>query len=146
MQKQTERGITVNVPKGWSRSEGASYVDFTDPRDAERKVRLLKEASTSTSAQKFLTAGPESGQKSNRFSNCPSPYNRVDLKDVSIGGKPGAVLEYTCGGEAWHVMWGAIVENGSAYEFYVRSVGSRWAETKPIFDEMVNSFSVATAG
>ncbi len=145
MQPVTERNVTVDVPKGWIRKESGSYVDFTDPNDSGRKVRILKESTKATSPTKFL-AGAEGNQKSNTFGSCPSPYNRIGLTDATLGGQPGAVWEFTCGAGERHVIWGAVVQNGSAYEFFVHSAEARFPGTKAIFDDMAKSFSVVGNG
>ena len=132
-----DRGIVVNVPKGWRQSGANSYVDFIDPDDA-RKVRINIEK-TSASARRFLTTA-ESGLKNP--SRCPAPYRRVALRDAELAGHEGAELEYTCGNgeEMRHGIWRAIIVDGKAYHFYLTVPDSRFEESKVIYDEMVRSF------
>lgn len=133
------RGITLNVPKDWTRSGASSYVDFTDPT-GKRKIRINVENASGT-AQKFLQ-GAEAGLKSP--SRCPSPYQRVDLREVDLAGQPAAELEYTCGrnDDMRHGLWRAVIRDGKAYHFYLTVPDSSFAENRVIYDEMVRSFQL----
>ena len=141
-QTYAERGITVNVPKDWTRNESGVWVDYVDPDDKQRKVRILVESSRAT-PEKFLTVAEDGLEK--RSTSCPKPYDRVGLETRTIAGRDGAVLEYTCGTgpDARHGMWGAVIENGKAYSFYLTTKDSRFAESKPIFDEMIKTYNVS---
>jgi hypothetical protein len=132
-----KRGLTIDVPEGWTKSATSTYVDFLDPAGG-RKIRINVESAGST-AQKFFQ-NAESGLR--RPSICPQPYKRVALTDATLGGLPGAELEYTCGsgdGER-HGIWGAVVKDGKAYHFYLTVPDSQFAQSKIIFDEMARSF------
>jgi hypothetical protein len=137
------RGITANVPAGWIRSTGGSYIDFTDPdkSQGERKIRFNVEAAGST-ATRFLQAA-ENGLKK----NCTKPYTRVALNDtnITLAGHPGAELEYTCGsGDSMrHGLWRAVVIDGKAYHFYLTVPESRMDDSKIIYQELVESFTLA---
>lgn len=141
-QTYDERGINVDVPEGWSRKASGVWVDFIDPRDKLRKVRILVEASKAT-PEKFLSVA-ENGLQT-RSTSCPKPYARVGLTQQSISGRDGAVLEYTCGSgpEARHGMWGAVIENGKAYSFYLTTTEAKFAESKPIFEEMAKTYKLS---
>jgi serine/threonine protein kinase len=141
-QTYAERGITVNVPKGWARNASGVWVDYVDPDDKQRKVRLLVESSKAT-PQKFLTVAEDGLRK--RSTSCPKPYDRVGLESKTIAGREGAVLEYTCGTgpDARHGMWGAVIEDGKAYSFYLTTKESRFADSKPIFDEMASTYALS---
>jgi hypothetical protein len=142
-QTYDDRGINVNVPKGWKRtSSGGVWVDYVDPDDKLRKVRILVESSKST-PEKFL--GVAENTLKTKSTNCPKPFERVSLEPRTIGGLEGAVLEYTCGTgpDARHGMWGAVVQDGKAYSFFLTTKESKFAESKPIFEEMATSYSLA---
>jgi hypothetical protein len=133
------RGVMMNVPKGWTKAEANSYVDFTDPEANEvRKIRINVEDYSGT-AQKYLE-GAENGLENP--SRCPAPYQRVALREADLDGRPGAELEYTCGegAEMRHGIWRAIVVDGKAYHFYLTVPDSQFGDSKVIFDEMVRSF------
>jgi hypothetical protein len=136
-QEYRERGIAVNVPKAWTRSGAGSYVDFTDPASA-RWIRINIEPTSATALQFLRNA--ETGLRNP--SRCPAPFAEIGLREATLGGQPGAELEYTCGtAEAMrHGIWRAVVMNGSAYHFYLTVPDARFAESKIIFDEMVRSF------
>ncbi|HEU4347881.1 MAG TPA: serine/threonine-protein kinase [Actinoplanes sp.] len=140
-QAYDDRGITVNVPDGWTRNASGVWVDYLDPDDKQRKVRILVESSKAT-PEKFLGVA-EHGLK-NRSASCPEPYRQVGLNPLTIAGREGAVLEYTCGTgpDARHGMWGAVIENGKAYSFYLTTRESRFADSRPIFDEMAESYTL----
>jgi len=138
VQEFRERGIAVNVPKDWERSDNGSYVNFTDPAGG-RKIRINIEAASGTAQRFFQTA--ETGLK--KPSICPSPYKRVALVDAKLAGKDGAQLEYTCGsGNGMrHGIWRAVVVDGKAYHFYLTVPDPQFADSKIIFDEMTRSFA-----
>ncbi|HEX8630725.1 MAG TPA: serine/threonine-protein kinase, partial [Catenuloplanes sp.] len=87
-QQFAERGVTVNVPDGWEKSttKNANWVDFIDPKDNGRKVRILVESSSAEPAR-FMEIAENTLRKSKA---CPKPYQRVDLRDAQVGGRPSA--------------------------------------------------------
>src|SRR5262249_48167459 len=91
-----ERGFTINIPADWTRSgSGKSYFDFTDPQDNGRRIRVNVESAGST-PKAFLQV--VAGVLSKDPRKCPAPYATVNLRsDVTLGGRPAAELEYTCG-------------------------------------------------
>jgi serine/threonine protein kinase len=135
-----KRGISVNVPKGWTKSAGSSFVDFRDPNNSTRWIRINVEPAGGD-AQRFFESA-ESGLRNPSI--CKQPYERVALTEATLGGKPGAELEYTCGsGDGKrHGIWGAVVQDGKAYHFYLTALDSEFAASKVIFDEMVRSFQL----
>jgi hypothetical protein len=136
-QEYRDRGIAVNVPKAWARSGSGSYVDFTDPASA-RWIRVNIEQ-TGATAMQFLKNAETGLQNPSR---CPAPFTEVGLREATLGGQPGAELEYTCGtaDAKRHGIWRAVVVNATAYHFYLTVPDARFAESKIIFDEMVRSF------
>jgi eukaryotic-like serine/threonine-protein kinase len=141
-QDYNDRGISVKVPKDWKRAASGSWVDYYDPKDTKRKVRILVEKSSGTPTS-FLGIA-ENGLKT-KSTNCPKPYARVSLNPQPIAGQDGAVLEYTCGtGEsARHGLWGAVINDGHAYSFYLTTKESQFAASKPIFDEMIKTYALS---
>jgi hypothetical protein len=141
-QAYSDKGVSVRVPKTWKRSDGGSYVDYTDPGDGKRKVRILVE-NGSGSPDNFLKVA-ESRLKT-KSTNCPHPYARVSLTSTTIAGHDGAVLEYTCGsGEAArHGLWGALLTGGHAYSFFMTSTEDQFKSSKPIFNEMLSSYKLS---
>jgi eukaryotic-like serine/threonine-protein kinase len=141
-QTYEDRGINVKVPDGWTRNASGVWVDYVDPDNKLRKVRILVESSKAT-PEKFLGVA-ESGLKKNT-SSCPKPYTRVNLTPQQIAGRDGAVLEYTCGEgpQGRHGLWGAVIENGKAYSFYMTTTEETFADSKPIFDEMAKTYALS---
>jgi eukaryotic-like serine/threonine-protein kinase len=142
-QRHAERGVTVNVPKGWKKSGGSGvFIDYTDPADKGRRVRILVETSRAEPVRFLQSAG--SRLRDNVSKNCARPYAEVGLTEVEVAGKPAAELEYTCGSgsEMRHGVWRAIVEGGKAYSFYLTTPESKFADSKQIFDEMVRTFQL----
>ncbi|OJF09480.1 serine/threonine-protein kinase [Couchioplanes caeruleus] len=131
------RGTSVSVPKGWEKRSATSYVDYVD-KGADRRVRLLVESGNGT-AQGFLKIAENNLKR--KGSSCPKPYTQVSLTDQTIAGQPGAVLEYTCSDER-HGLWGAVMRDGKAYSFYLTSTEEQFAESRPIFDELVRTFAL----
>ncbi|MEH0935219.1 serine/threonine-protein kinase [Micromonospora psammae] len=145
MQEHNARGVRVNVPKGWKKATGGSYVDYVDPDDEGRKVRILAERWGGTptrwaeTAQNFLRT---------RSTTCTKPYQQVAMGEQEVAGKPGVQFEYTCGeGDGMrHGVWRGVLNDGKMYSFYLSSTDAKFAESKPIFDEMVKSFQLTAAG
>jgi serine/threonine protein kinase len=142
-QEYSDRGLSVRVPKGWTRKSGGVWVDYVDPKDKLRKVRILVE-SAKTTPDKFLGDGAENTLRT-RSTNCPKPYKRVSLDPTTIAGQDGAVLEYTCGSgpEGRHGKWGAVIQGGKAYSFVLTTTEEKFADSAPIFDEMLRSYVLA---
>ncbi|MFC0528122.1 protein kinase domain-containing protein [Phytohabitans kaempferiae] len=143
-QQHAERGVAVNVPKGWAKSgkDDQVFIDYTDPDDRGRRVRILVENSRAEPVQFLQAAGNR--LRDNVSKNCARPYAELGLTEVEVGGKPAAELEYTCGeGDSMrHGVWRAIVEDGKAYSFYLTTPESKFADSKAIFDEMVRTFEL----
>jgi hypothetical protein len=145
IQVYNDRGINVHVPKGWDRKapKDGVWVDYVDPDDSKRKVRILVEPSNGTPTS-FLGVAENTLRKS---ANCPDPYHKLGLVKTTIAGRDAGVLEYTCGNgaSARHGMWGAVVSGGKAYSFYLTTKDSQFADSKAIFDEMAKSFDLRAA-
>jgi serine/threonine protein kinase len=133
--------VSVQVPKGWTRAAGKTYVDYTDPADAQRKVRVLVEPG-SIAPRKFAeTTAPTTLKKSK---NCPAPFHELGVTDVDVSGHPGAQFEYTCGsGDATrHGIWRMTTVGKKMYSFYLTTKDSEFAADKKYFDAMVNSYKL----
>jgi eukaryotic-like serine/threonine-protein kinase len=141
-QQHAERGVSVKVPKGWKKSNGTLFIDYTDPADKGRRVRILIESSKSEPVKFLQSAGNR--LRDNVAKNCARPYSQLGLGEVEVAGKPAAELEYTCGsdGDMRHGVWRAVVEGGKAYSFYLTTPEDKFAESKQIFDEMVRTFQL----
>ncbi|MEU8259009.1 protein kinase [Micromonospora sp. NPDC048999] len=144
MQEQTVKGITVQVPKGWQRQTGGVYVDFVDPEDGGRKVRVLAEKWGSSSISWAEFASRSLRKKAAESKTCPKPYTELSVSEQELAGEPAGELEYTCGeGDSMrHGVWRGVVKDGKVYSFYLTSTDARFAESKPIFDSMVRSFQL----
>jgi eukaryotic-like serine/threonine-protein kinase len=146
-QSYADRGLSVNVPDGWTKTGEGVWVDYTDPADSGRRVRILVEnAGPSTQPMSFLRAAGD--RLSGNRGSCKEPYRELGLVETEVAGRPSAELEYTCGNdqERRHGIWRAVVANGKAYSFFLTTPDARFDESKPIFDEMVRSFELTEAG
>jgi hypothetical protein len=144
---QDSRKFTMNIPAGWTQS-GSSYIDFTDPKDGGRRMRINVEPAGGSNAD-FLSAVERQQQSDPR--RCATPYDRVALRqgqDVTLGGHPAGELEYRCGSGAdlRHIIWRATVVNKQAYEFYLSVPDDQFAASKPIYDEAVRSYTLNITG
>ncbi|MEU8044594.1 protein kinase [Micromonospora echinofusca] len=145
MKEHSARGVSVMVPKDWERTTGGLYIDYIDPEDDGRKVRILNEKFGGSSMRWAEVA--ENVLKSPK-SSCTKPYNRISITEQELAGMPAAQLEYTCGeGDSMrHGLWRGVVRDGRVYSFYLTSTDAKFAESKPIFDEMVKTFQLAIPG
>ncbi|MFG1937283.1 MULTISPECIES: serine/threonine-protein kinase [Micromonospora] len=147
MQERTVKGVTIQVPKGWQQQTGGLYVDYVDPDDEGRKVRVIAEkwGGTSISWAEFASRNLKS--KTANSKTCPAPYTELSVSEQPLAGQTAGQLEYTCGeGEAMrHGIWRGLVKDGKVYSFYLSTTDARFAESKPIFDAMVDSFQLTAA-
>ncbi|WP_433531441.1 serine/threonine-protein kinase [Micromonospora sp. CA-263727] len=147
MQEHSARGIQVLVPKGWKRTapSGAVYIDYTDPEDNGRRVRILNERYSGSSTR--WAQGAENRLKTTSTS-CVRPYTQISMAEKELAGKPSAEFEYTCGeGESMrHGVWHGVAHDGRIYSFYLTSNDAQFEESKPIYEEMVKSFQLTSAG
>ncbi|MBQ1052396.1 protein kinase [Micromonospora sp. C51] len=147
MQEHSARGIQMLVPEGWKRAApaGGVYIDYTDPEDSGRRVRILNEEWNGTSARWAEVA--ENGLKT-RSKSCAKPYTQVAMAEKELAGKPSAEFEYTCGegDEMRHGIWHGVAHDGRLYSFYLTSTDARFEESKPIYAEMLKSFQLTSAG
>lgn len=144
--EHSARGVQVLVPRGWEEKVGGLYTDYVDPEDSGRRVRVITEKWTSTSARWVQIA--ENGLKT-RSTSCVKPYRQIAMDiDKELAGKPAAEFEYTCGEgpEMRHGIWRGVAHEGQSYSFYLTVTDARFEESRPIFDEMVKSFQLTTAG
>jgi serine/threonine protein kinase len=138
------RGFVVNIPKDWTQRKPAngSYIDYLDPQDNNRRIRLNIENTSGTPAS---FANVAEGFLKNNTGSCESPYTRVGLRDsadIKLSGQTAAELEYTCGsgGTARHGIWRFTVQNGKVFHFFLTVPEGKFADSKPIYDEMVRSY------
>ncbi|MEH1097566.1 serine/threonine-protein kinase [Micromonospora sp. CPCC 205561] len=145
MKEHAGKGVRVMVPQGWELKSAGNWVDYVDPEDEGRKVRILVEDFRTTSRRWAEVA--EDGLKT-RSKSCVKPYAQVAMNEMEWVGKPAAEFEYTCGDgeEKRHGVWRGVVHEGKAYSFYLTSTDAKFAESRPIFDEMVRSFQLTDAG
>jgi serine/threonine protein kinase len=138
------RGFVVNVPKDWTQRKPASgsYIDYLDPADNNRRIRFNIEATSGTPAS---FASVAEGYLKNNSGSCEAPYARVGLRegaDVRLAGQNAAELEYKCGNGATarHGIWRFTVQGGKVYHFFLTVPDGKFADSKPIYDEMVRSY------
>ncbi|MFI1991208.1 protein kinase [Actinoplanes sp. NPDC020271] len=137
------KAISVKVPAGWTRTVGGTtYVDYVDPADKLRKVRVLAEPGKAT-PEKFVTSIAPAGLK--KSSNCPAPFKSVGTNtEVQVAGRAAAELEYTCGtGDAMrHGIWRMTQVDGTMYSFFLTAPDAEFADSKKYFDAMAESFQL----
>jgi eukaryotic-like serine/threonine-protein kinase len=146
-QKYTDKAsrFTLNVPASWKQAVTSNYVDFTDPEDSGRRLRVNVERS-GDSAEDFLVSAENQLKK--KTTSCAAPYTRVGLKtDVTLDGRPAAELEYECGsGDSMrHGIWRATIQDKQAFEFFLTVPDSQFAASKAIYDEAVRTYHLTTS-
>jgi hypothetical protein len=141
--RDTGRNFAVNVPQTWTKgSGGQNYVDFTDPDDKSRRLRIIVEQPITLTPHRYLEVAEGRLKDPGTSTTCAQPYQQIAFRDVQLANQPAAELEYTCGqgDQTRHGIWRAIVVGGKGYGFFVSVPDSRFDEDKVIFDEMVRSF------
>ncbi|MGN9774346.1 protein kinase domain-containing protein [Micromonospora sp. H33] len=145
MKEHSAKGVRVMVPQGWQRRSAGDWVDYVDPEDDGRKVRILVEKFSTSSIRWAEVA--EEGLRT-RSKSCVAPYAQISMTELDWVGRQAAEFEYTCGeGDTKrHGKWRGVVHDGKAYSFYLTSTDAKFEESRPIFDAMANSFQLTTAG
>ncbi len=138
-QKYTDKGISVSVPQAWTSSQGSTYVDYVEPGDSGRRLRINVENAGTQDAHQAAVAASHG---LNNPARCRTPYREVAIKDVQQAGRPAAELEYTCGDgpDMRHGIWRFVVAGGKSYNFFLSVPDGKFKESKVIYDEMVRSF------
>ncbi|SCL18860.1 Serine/threonine protein kinase [Micromonospora rhizosphaerae] len=144
MQEHSAKGVTIQVPKGWERKSAGNWVDYIDPEDSGRKVRILAEPWSGSSERWAESA---SKNLKDRSKSCAEPYNQLSTSQPELAGEPAAEFEYTCGeGDTMrHGVWRGVAHDGKIYSFYLTSTDAKFGDSKPIFDAMVKSFQFTAA-
>jgi hypothetical protein len=139
-----QRGFVVNVPKGWiKKPSSGSFIDYVDPANEERRIRLNIEPAGGSAASFAQVA---EGYLRDHPGVCAAPYDRVALREkLQLGGREAAELEYTCGDGSGgrHGIWRVAVLNGKAYHFFLTVPSSQFDTSRTIYDEMVRSYRFA---
>ncbi|WP_045740029.1 MULTISPECIES: protein kinase [Actinoplanes] len=133
--------VTVKVPAGWTRGTGGSYVDYIDPEDNKTKVRILIESGKISPTRFVSETAPGTLKKSK---NCPTPFKSLGTEEVDVSGNAGAQFEYTCGegADMRHGIWRMTTVGGKMYSFFLTTLDSDFADKKPYFDAMAESFQL----
>ncbi|MEU4687430.1 protein kinase [Actinoplanes sp. NPDC023714] len=133
--------INVQVPAGWTRSSGQTYVDYINPDNNAVKVRVLLEKG-SISPNRFVNETAPGTLKKSK--NCPKPYTQGETIEVEMAGTKAAQFEYTCGeGDAMrHGIWRMTTVGNRMYSFYLTTPEANFAESKKYFDKMAETFQI----
>ena len=136
------KGAAVNVPAGWLQSppKSGDYMDFVDPQNADRWVRVNIEKTNLADGRAVLEAAARRFQSPN--GGCPG-YQHVQITDAKLAGLKGASFEYTCAPPnkaLRHGRWTAIVANGETYQVTLSVPANDFNASKVIDDEMARSF------
>ncbi|GAA1806132.1 protein kinase [Planosporangium flavigriseum] len=136
------KGVVVNVPQGWRQSppKTGGYMDFVDPANTERWVRINVEKTSQPTGRAVLEAAARRFQAPS--GGCPG-YQQVQFGDTKLAGVDGAAFEYTCappGKPLRHGRWTAIVVNGLTYQVTLSVPEADFGTSKSINDEMTRSF------
>jgi len=143
-QRHTERGVTVNVPKGWKKvaPRNATYLDYVDPADKGKWIRL--NITNDKDASSLLAAAGRRLEESK--GSCSGSYEQIALQEAEMAGVTGAELEYKCVGadnRLRHGIWRVAVVDGKAYHAYLSVWDDEFEASKPYYDELVRSYKVA---
>jgi serine/threonine protein kinase len=139
---QGDSTVSAQVPKGWTRSVGQTYVDYVDPGNKLQKVRILVEKGSIEPRRFADTTAPATLRKSK---NCPAPFTHLGTTtDVQVSGHAAAQFEYTCGSgdSKRHGIWRMTTVNGKMYSFFLTTQESLFADSKKYFDAMATSFQI----
>ncbi|MFC7527948.1 protein kinase [Actinoplanes sp. GCM10030250] len=133
--------VSVKVPAGWTRTAGGVYVDYIDPDNSLRKVRVLVEKGK-ISPTRFVSETAPAGLK--KAKSCPAPFKSIATEEVEVSGNPGAQLEYTCGSgdDMRHGIWRMTTVNNKMYSFFLSTPDGEFEESRKYFDAMANSFQL----
>jgi hypothetical protein len=136
-QEFRERGIALNIPAGWERTDTDASADYHDPTST-RWIRITIEPTDTTAM--LLLQGAQVRLQDPEV--CPPPFAPLRLVEASLAGLVGAELEYICGegDTARHGIWRAVVRDGVAYHLFLTTDDADFAASRVIYEEMVHSF------
>jgi hypothetical protein len=145
-QRHAERGVTVNVPKGWKKvvPKNATYLDYVDPDDKGRWIRL--NITNEKDASSLLAAAGRRLKESK--GSCTGGYEELALADADMAGVTGAELEYRCTGSGdrlRHGIWRVAIVDGKAYHAYLSVWEDDFAASRQYYDELVRSYEVTAS-
>ncbi len=139
---QDTRGFSVQVPRGWKKQKGQTYVDFQDPA-AARKVRLLVEDAHSGGVKAHLEAA-EKRQEGQRRQGAISAFRTLRLEKTGVALDGGETWEwewtFTKDGEERRILWRSTVRNGKTYTVFLGAPADRFDPNRPLFDEITRTF------
>ncbi|MBB5870399.1 hypothetical protein F4553_003778 [Allocatelliglobosispora scoriae] len=138
------KGIQVVFPTGWKRTVNNDYVQYDDPANSGRWIRLL--VNNGKDAQKTLNSADSQLKKR----GCESEYEKVEIRDAQLAGRPGKELEYLCTPEAKndvepiarHGLWRAVVVEGKVYQLYLSTTEADFTLAKPVFETVSGTYQV----
>jgi hypothetical protein len=133
-------GAAVNVPQDWKKQPAkGTYVDFRDPQDEARWVRVDTYRADGT-GNALLNGFDKRGRAGNI---CPG-YELVGRPEVTLSGQAGSELEYRCHPDSGdrHGIVAAVIIDSRAFVLTMSVPEERFDESRPVFDEMVRSFTV----
>jgi serine/threonine protein kinase len=138
MDQVTERGMRLEVPKGWKVSKTGGYTDYTDPADNVTRIRVLNEPASTAMA---LVKSADRRFSTNK-SVC-AEYQKVgDFTEIKLAGLTGAQLEYFCtppnSAVRRHSILRTVVVDKTAYEVNLSAAEDR-------YDEVTQTYNWATA-
>ncbi|GIF97351.1 serine/threonine-protein kinase [Catellatospora citrea] len=145
MERVTFKDVTVLVPKGWTPVKSGSYVDYRDPADKDRWLRINVYQSGGNPT-KELEGAEKTFKKVDRCQK--DTYQRIDLSAQKLGAlETAAQLEYQCTPPAKnprHAVWRIGVSGGMAYHIYLSTWEDSFAQDRAVFDQAVGSFAIVT--
>ncbi|MFC7248017.1 protein kinase [Catellatospora aurea] len=145
MQRVTFKNVTVLVPKGWTPAKSGSYIDYRDPTDKERWLRINVYKSGGNPTRE-LEGAEKNFKKEDRCQK--DTYQRIELSDQKLGTlETAAQLEYQCtppNKNPRHAIWRIGVEGGTAFHIYLSTWEDSFAQDKAFFDQAIDSFTITT--
>ena len=136
--------------RSWCRRAGRRPPAARTPTTSTRRTAAARSASSPRSGRSSSVRWAETAENGlkTRSTSCVKPYNQISSTETELASKPAAEFEYTCGeGDAMrHGVWRGVAQDGKAYSFYLTATDAKFAESKPIFDEMARTFQLTGNG
>ncbi|MQY06927.1 Serine/threonine-protein kinase PknD [Actinomadura sp. RB68] len=141
MRTEAVKDYSLPVPQGWVRTSRPPHqVSWTDPAT---KAYILVDDRRWDVAPTDPYAHSEAFERQTMANGRLRGYSRVDLKRVTVGGRPGADLEYTwLDGQMRATSRSVVTPSGGTYTVMVAAPQRTMPQVRPLLNSALAGFRV----
>jgi hypothetical protein len=134
------KGYKVTVPAGWEKRAITNGIEFHDPKQTRRYVRV--QVYTGKNVDTAIESKSKDLQKP---TNCEI-YEEIGIAPATLASIAGSQLEYSCtpkGEDPRHGTYTVITSGGKTYRIQTSTWATDYESTKPVFEQFAQSFALA---